>query len=126
MSQTRKVVQRVRVLAADWSVEAQQRRTEADEEADKVWAARQYGLADSYEEAAQQAIQMANSWDETDSADFAWPRLITVWERLAEEAAKLAQTTDNRITVSYRQANAEGYQRAATALRAAVEDVLGK
>jgi hypothetical protein len=126
MSQTRKVVQRVRALAADWSAEAQKRRTEADEEADKVWAARQYGLADSYEEAAQQAAQMANGWDETGSADFAWPRLITVWERLAEEAAKLAQTTDNRITVSYRQANAEGYQRAATALRAAVEDVLGK
>lgn len=126
MSQTRKVIQRIRILAAEWSAEAQQRRTEADEEADKVWAARQYGLADSYEEAAQQAVEMADSWDESNGSDFGWPRLITVWEKLAAEAGKLAESTDNRITVSYRQANAEGYQRAATALRASAEDALGK
>jgi hypothetical protein len=109
----------LRAIAARWVEDAQRRRLEADAETDKVWSARQYGLADTLEDAAQ---HLTASLDGQNADTAHWASLAVIWLRLAAETAHLAESDDNRLPASYRRASAEAYERAAAEVRAALEE----
>lgn len=105
-------------LAKSWEESAVKRREDADAETDKVWSARQYGLADTMEDAA---TQIRSAISELGSALPDLGKLIMQWTELAEQALALAESDDNRLTVAYRRAGHEAYMKAVEALRELTE-----
>lgn len=108
---------RLRQLADAWIKMAIERRRAADAEADKVWSARQYGIADTYEDAALHIRQvLGDAPGKTPN----WGAVIAEWEGLANQVLGLAAMDDNRITIAYRRSGGEAYLSAIDALRAAL------
>lgn len=100
---------------------AVERRRAADAEADKVWSARQYGIADTYEDAALHIRQILDEAGKAPGSAPDWSKVIAEWKALAEQVLGLAALDDNRITVAYRRSGGEAYSKAIEALQAALE-----
>lgn len=112
---------RLRALAESWLHAAAGRRKEADAEADKVWSARQYGIADTYEDAALHVRQVLAHSVESPGEPPDWDEVISQWRDLSQQVLALAESDDNRITVAYRRSGAEAYLKAIDELRAVLE-----
>ncbi|MCC7209790.1 MAG: hypothetical protein IT323_20965 [Anaerolineae bacterium] len=112
---------RLQQMAEMWLSMAIERRRDADAETDKVWSARQYGIADTYEDAALHIRQVLAEARETPGKTPDWQAVVAEWEGLANQVLGLAAMDDNRITVAYRRSGGEAYQAAIEALRAALE-----
>lgn len=100
---------------------AVERRRAADAEADKVWSARQYGIADTYEDAALHIRQVLDDARQAPGSAPDWSKVIAEWTALADQVLGLATLDDNRITVAYRRSGGEAYSKAIEALQAALE-----
>lgn len=118
MQHIQRLMSRLSEVCELWVRTAEQRRKEADSETDKVWSARQYGMADTYDEATQHLHDLLERLKQDTSAPIDWSGVLKLWARLAAHAYQIAQTDDNRMVVSYRQAGGEAYERAAAELRA--------
>ncbi len=112
---------RLRALATTWITMAVERRRAADLETDKVWSARQYGIADTYEDAALHIRQVLGEASQAPGKGPDWPAVVAEWTALAEQVLGLAALDDNRITVAYRRSGGEAYLKAVEALRAALQ-----
>jgi hypothetical protein len=112
---------RLHQLAEMWITMAADRRRAADAETDKVWSARQYGIADTYEDAALHIQQVLNDAGRPPGSAPDWQAVFTEWAALAEQVLGLAAMDDNRITVAYRRSGGEAYLEAIVVLRAALE-----
>ena len=112
------LIERLDALTHHWLESAHRRRKDADSEADKVWSARQYGLTDTEEDAADEIQKyLANS---KQAADVNIESLMARWSVLANEVMTLATNDENRLTAAYRRAGHEAYLRLIEELREAV------
>lgn len=119
--ETASLAARLHTLTESWLHAAARRRKEADAEADKVWSARQYGIADTYEDAALHVRQVLARSVEAAGQPHDWDGVISQWQILSQQVLALAESDDNRITVAYRRSGAEAYLKAIDELRAVLE-----